>query len=399
MINPSAKGWVDKFFLEQNKNLKDSISDIETFYNNSRKSGFVFGHIVAIDAPFFIDTSNLLEDEISKLALFCNLYTIFEITTQQSNSQIFIDKVVDFYQKMNPRGENIFKKLIGSNVQSFVLEDIIEKRVGTNADALSKNFSYIVTNALLFVDVLAFEKYLKEGQIPDKYFSKIEKTIVNLVTIALRTKSIKSDYDDLLLKFFELSVRYTKFSAIDILTLEHLYFDYLDQALVRFYLLDLALLAMWSDAKLENEELYFLHQLIKKLALNETRLQESSDAVNQFVSKNKAEISYFNYSSPLKHFYEHSATVVSSLLQRNKKRLAKEIMKSKELVILLLHSTKRDLNESEKKKVKTQILDICKTIPSLTIFLLPGGSLLLPIFIKFIPTLLPSSFNENLDNE
>ncbi|WP_258932024.1 LETM1 domain-containing protein [Flavobacterium oreochromis] len=60
-------------------------------------------------------------------------------------------------------------------------------------------------------------------------------------------------------------------------------------------------------------------------------------------------------------------------------------------------STIRELNPEEKKKVKTQILDICKTIPSLTIFLVPGGSLLLPILIKFIPKLLPSAFNENLD--
>ena len=51
------------------------------------------------------------------------------------------------------------------------------------------------------------------------------------------------------------------------------------------------------------------------------------------------------------------------------------------------------------KKVKKQLLEICKTIPSLAIFLLPGGSLLLPILIKFIPTLLPSSFNENLNQE
>jgi len=29
---------------------------------------------------------------------------------------------------------------------------------------------------------------------------------------------------------------------------------------------------------------------------------------------------------------------------------------------------------------------------------LPGGSLLLPILIKFIPTLLPSAFNENLND-
>jgi hypothetical protein len=37
----------------------------------------------------------------------------------------------------------------------------------------------------------------------------------------------------------------------------------------------------------------------------------------------------------------------------------------------------RDLDE-KKKKVKTTIVRNLKTIPSLTIFLLPGGSLLLP---------------------
>jgi hypothetical protein len=34
---------------------------------------------------------------------------------------------------------------------------------------------------------------------------------------------------------------------------------------------------------------------------------------------------------------------------------------------------------------------------SVDYLLLPGGSLLLPILIKFIPKLLPSAFNENLD--
>ena len=61
-------------------------------------------------------------------------------------------------------------------------------------------------------------------------------------------------------------------------------------------------------------------------------------------------------------------------------------------------TTDPSLDKDEKKKIKKQLLDICKTIPSLTIFLLPGGGLLLPILIKFIPTLLLSSFNENIDD-
>jgi hypothetical protein len=89
---------------------------------------------------------------------------------------------------------------------------------------------------------------------------------------------------------------------------------------------------------------------------------------------------------------------VELLIKRNKKRLSKEIVESKELMHLLMQSTQRDLDTSEKKKVRKQLLDICKSVPSLAIFLLPGGSLLLPLLIKFIPQILPSAFNENYED-
>ena len=53
------------------------------------------------------------------------------------------------------------------------------------------------------------------------------------------------------------------------------------------------------------------------------------------------------------------------------------------------------LSEKEKAAVKEQMLDICKAIPAFTVFLLPGGAILLPLLIKFIPTILPSSFRED----
>ena len=48
----------------------------------------------------------------------------------------------------------------------------------------------------------------------------------------------------------------------------------------------------------------------------------------------------------------------------------------------------------EKDKVKEQITDLLRTIPSLTIFMIPGGSLLLPVLYKILPEelLKPSSF-------
>lgn len=288
-------------------------------------------------------------------------------------------------------------KIIASSPNSR-LEGLIGDRVQTNKDIISKNFSHIVTNALLFVDVLAFRHFLLEGKIPDKYLKRIEETIMSLVSLALNVKTVKSQHDKLLIKLFEASVRYSKFSKVNIQTMDDLPLDYFTDSLEKFYLLDMAGLTLWNDGVVENEEIYFLYKLAENLDVDDAFVAESVQNTHDFITKNKHEIQYFNYSNPARHFYDQATESVIFLINRNKKRLTKEISESKELMQLLAKSTTSDLSKDEKKKVKKQLLDICKSIPSLTIFLIPGGSLLLPILVKFIPQLLPSAFNENLDD-
>lgn len=86
---------------------------------------------------------------------------------------------------------------------------------------------------------------------------------------------------------------------------------------------------------------------------------------------------------------------IKILLIRNKVRLQKELYESKEALSLLRKSTKTKLTPEEKLKVKIQLLDICKAIPAFTVFMLPGGALLLPLLIKLIPDILPSAFRED----
>ena len=90
---------------------------------------------------------------------------------------------------------------------------------------------------------------------------------------------------------------------------------------------------------------------------------------------------------------------IKILLIRNRQRLAQELKQSKEAVFLIKKATHSNLSEEEKAKIKIQLLDICKAIPSLAIFLLPGGALLLPLLIKLIPDILPSAFQEDLPND
>ncbi|MEY2670394.1 MAG: hypothetical protein RLZZ577_710 [Bacteroidota bacterium] len=399
MINPSVPGWIDKFFSEQKISEQKLVIESDSFYEALRNTGFVYGHIISLNTKLPIPIKGWFKEEVSKVALFNSLLEVYTVTKKDLNWNEFITESVSFYNEMHPEEFNLFKKLLPKNSPSLTLEKFIDERVQTNENIISKNFSHLVTNALLFIDVLAFRQYLIHGTIPEKYLKKIEETIVNIVTLALKVKTNKSQYDDLLIKLFEASIRYSKFSKNSNLNIETLELDFFTNELEKNYLIDIAGMALWNDGVLETNESYYLYQLAEALSVSDAFVNQSIQDTNLFISKHKKEIPYFNYSNPVKHFYDQTTQSVVTLIARNRTRLVKEIVQSKELMVLLAYSTSRDLDEKEKKKIKKQLLDICKSIPSLAIFLLPGGSLLLPILIKFIPTLLPSAFNENLDLE
>jgi hypothetical protein len=51
--------------------------------------------------------------------------------------------------------------------------------IGSTSILLLAKLSHIVTNALLFIDVLAFRQYLIHGTIPENILKKIEETVLS----------------------------------------------------------------------------------------------------------------------------------------------------------------------------------------------------------------------------
>jgi hypothetical protein len=398
MINPSINGWIDKFFVDNKSNFIDYSNDYNSFYSEIRKSGFIYGHVITLNLKSNIDLKGLSHDEVTKIALLNSLFSIYRIVKQKSDKNDFIEEVNLFYKKIQHENYNFLNKLLPSGSSVSILENNLNDRIQTNNNIISKNFSHIITNALLFLDVLAFHYYLAKDDFTTKYLKDFELICIKIVSLAFSIKKEKSNYDELLVKIFENSLRYTKFKSAGNLQLGTIPLEKYNFEIEKLYILDLAQMALWSDELLEVDESLFLNKLAHKLSVSENNLLESTVTINSFIKEYKNDIPFFNYSNPVKHFYDQTNNTVTKLITRNKKRLTKEIIESKELMILLAKSTTRELDSDEKKKVKKQLLDICKSVPSLTIFLLPGGGILLPILIKYIPQLLPSAFNENLED-
>ena len=302
----------------------------------------------------------------------------------------FENSLIDFYKDINFYESNIINDLLGEN-----LESILHKRIHIDNNILTKNFSFFVTNALLFIDVMAYEHYLKEKENTLDYLKRCESSIQTLVISALNSKSKKTSYDNSLIKLLDSSLRYNDSSSQNYETI----IESVGSELEAYYYLDLACMSSWGDLKFELKETNFLNKLGKDLKITKAIIDESIKTVQVFYSTNKNKISLLSSKNVIHSFYDNSSLIVSKLISRNSKRLYKELKESKDLVKLLSQSTHRNLTSKEQKQMQEQLLDLLKSIPSLAIFMLPGGAILLPLFIKFIPKLLPSAFDENRLND
>ncbi|UOB17830.1 LETM1-related biofilm-associated protein [Abyssalbus ytuae] len=388
-MNPSAQGWIDKLgSLITQKDV--TFKSFDSLYYRLRDIGFIYG--MNLETVIYFEEDNAWsEDELAKINLITALYHIYHIENKSDNFKNFVIKLAEFYSKLN--NETILS--IEKNT-SVKLEKLIHERVFIDDNIISKTFNKILTNSLLNVDILVFKKYLS-GKVNDPvlHAKRLENIIINLTYHTLNSKEEKTKYDLQLVKLFESSLSYN--------SKDKRVFDgtYRDELKIGFdsneykYFMDLACLAAWDDRSLEYKESVFIYGIGKDLDLDEDNITESLNYVETFFEVHKDDVQILRDSNPVKQLYDNSAKLVNKLIKRNSKRLLKEISESKELLYLLSKSTIKELTAEEKKKIREQLLDIFKAIPSLAIFALPGGAILLPLFVKLIPKLLPSAFDDN----
>jgi len=386
-MNPSASGWITKLLKELSKNQEFLNQTDASFYCSLKDAGFIYGNNKSTIATF-IEVQDLSDEEMSKVNLFLALF----FAHYKSKSKLrFLDSIIDFYKNIDVYKSSFFSTLFSEKISNSLLEKIIHKRVQIDDNILIKNFNYFVINALLYVDILAYQEFLLNNSISANYIKKLEASIEKIVLDVLNSKITKTKYDKSLIKLFESSMRYqdntyiSHAEAIANLSSKH----------EKWYLFDIACMSTWSDKIIDEKEQIYLYKIGAELNLLKTTITSSITSVNAFYTKHKDNIDLLSSRNIVENFYDNSSKMVSKLISRNKKRLQKELIQSKELMKLIGQSTIRDLSKEEQKKLQEQLIDVIKSIPSLAIFMLPGGALLLPLLVKFIPKLLPSAFDDN----
>lgn len=390
-MNPSSDGWIKKLLKDVSKNETFLQLSVNNFYYQVKLCGYIYGNNISVINDVF-SKEDWTDEELCKVNHILALYYIHQ---KKAPHKEFVDSVIDFYKAVDDYKESFIQGLLGRKKSSLLLETIIQRRIYIDDNVITKNFNYFITNAFLFIDILAYQKYLKTNFISDTYFKTMELSVLTIALTVFELKTNKTKYDKSLIKLFNSSLRYqnsTHKSYMDVIA-------YIRRPLEKFYAVDIACMATWSDMEIEQKELEFLNKMGDNLHLNSIVIEQSIKDITSFYVTNKAQIPLLTKKNMAQNFYDNSSKMVMKLIIRNSKRLMKELRESKELMYLLTKSTSRTLTDEEHKKVNEQLLDIIKSIPSLAIFMLPGGAILLPLFVKFIPKLLPSAFDENRIDE
>ena len=386
-MNPSASGWIKKIMsvLPKSSFLDFSKHD---FYRRLKETGFIYGSNVSAICDT-VDAVDFIEEERSKV----NLVSAFYYIHNNEDSELdFIDSVIEFYKIIDEHKRSFLFDLFGEPKSDRLLEKIIHKRIHVDDNIITKNFNYILINAFLFIDVIGYHHYLTNtGGNTKAYLNNFESTLENIVFTVLDSKQEKTEYDTNLIKLFEASLRHNRVIMDECTSITKNITDPLE----KLYIIDTVCMASWSDRKIDKAEYVYLNQLRLDLKIDKQVLINSIRDIDLFYQQNRKNIAFLSAKNLAQSFYDNSSSIVIRLIKRNAKRLTKELSQSKEALALLAKSTHTSLTHEEQKKIQSQLLDIFKSIPSLAIFMLPGGMLLLPLFVKLIPTLLPSAFDEN----
>jgi hypothetical protein len=164
----------------------------------------------------------------------------------------------------------------------------------------------------------------------------------------------------------------------------------------RRFVLEQAILLSLVDDELDPREQWLLRSLSERLGASEHELEQAMVEVTAFYEKNRDAIRDFG---PVSGAFGRLRAMVLDRAQQavvtNARRIMQEVRETGELARLLGAASVRPLSHDESARVKAQLLDVCKTIPALAIFVLPGGGLLLPILLKVLPfNLLPTAFTD-----
>ena len=346
-LYPNARGWINKYedlYIKGLIKVTDSVKIPSTHAKTLmlERTYLPESYPTLLYATHISDIHWTKKDKTKLLLLECFLNVYKQTNVLPSdNLDDFINSLSVFYH-----GDT--SKLINKLLKTHFLELKITHKIQIPRNWFRNPMWYrSEVNALILNEVEQYKSFLKTGE---KYAKAVEDSLANQ-SIAFLVAEARKDYilqckEKELFDFYLASARITSKER-----------------------------RTWRDRFANADTTHYTNGSIKK---GEQDITNNENCTDNF-AKWKTEAGF----------------KWAKIRKRNNYKFQEEFRETGEFFSLISKSFKSDLTTDERAKVKQQSIDLAMVIPSAIIFIIPGGSLILPVALMYIPALCPSAFRDN----
>lgn len=413
-MNPKEKGWLNAYIDFRIDMLREMTTDAarkrshpeHSLYRIIQPTGLMYGQSVGVSGHPDQETWQnkqkmkvlLAESLISSSLLFYEKQngSPLEITEAINKT---LENIANFYNNIFPELATPSKSLFGKRKSPLELvERILDKRIERTTDFEGNFWTYFFHNSLLFLDVFIFGQWIHTNadRIVADFFryerEELRFSVVKVIAAASHANKEVEFEEKKLLDFFlhsaDLSSEKRK-EAVRIfekgIEVHEISLPSDNSWILKKFFLEIAVLTIWADKRVEEVEMDFLKNFTHHLGFNEDDLENSLIAIEGFVLENWEQLSYLQNNQDYQQVSEQFIKRVAKIAEKNKHRLLKELHEHGEIVALLKKSRSTELTPEEKEIIRIALVQILKTIPTFLIISLPRKFLTLPILLKILP--------------
>lgn len=418
-MNPSEPGWL-KDFIESRRSQFEDLSYEGTksthpefsLYRIIQPTGLMYGQSVgSLESS---TSKNWTEREKMKILLAECLITssilFFDkpIKRQEDLNKVIektLENIGDFYNSVFPEISIPAKTMFGRKKQPIeIAERIIEKRVEFTVENRNNFWAQFFHNSLLFLDVFIFGQWIHTNadRIVADFFKyereELRFSVVKIIAGAAHSNVMVEFEERKLLEYFlnssGLSPEKRKQAQVIFdqgIEIKAMNLPTNNSWILKKYFLEMAILTLWADKKVDEVEINFLQELCAYFNFNEDDMENSLMAIEGFVLEHWDQLSMLQNKKDYNEVSEQFVKRISKIIDRNKNRLIRDVRENRKSLALIAKAKAGQLDELEAAAMQDILIQSLKKIPTFSITPLPERFLVLPMLLRILPN---NFFNE-----
>lgn len=419
-MKPRETGWL-KNYLEFRKDLMKDLSSgrsrsthpEHSLYRVLQPTGLLYGQAVgSFQMPEEEEWGSkdkmkiLLAESLVSSSLLFSDKPVNNLNDLSEAMMKAVENIGNFYNNIFPEMATTSKTIFSKKRTPLeVAEKILEKRVELSSNEEGNFWAGFFHNSLLFLDIYIFGQWIHTNAdriVADYFRYEREELRFSIVKVIAAASHANKEIAFEERRLFELFIESTnlpsekKKEALKIfqegIVINEINLPAENSWILKKFFLEIAILTLWADKKVEQIELDFLQSFSKYLNFNDDDMENSLIAVEGFVLEHWDQLGRLQNKQDFDEVSAHFIDRVSKIAERHKGRILEEIMTSKSVTDLLSKARSSELTRQEKEIMRRELIHILKTIPTFVIVSLPQRFLTLPILLKILPKNL---FTEN----